>query len=73
MKSDTASELGRGIFETLNILDPDDTTTVSTSTDKDITDISYGDKFKQPNVLDPNVVPELAGTEELTYGQEKDE
>lgn len=73
VKSDTASELGRGIFETLNILDPDDTTTVSTSTDKDITDISYGDKFKQPNVLDPNVVPELAGTEELTYGQEKDE
>ncbi len=71
MKSDTAAELGDGFLRLIGLDPQEDTTTtaVSTSTDEDITDKSYGDDFTQPDMAKP----ELEGTEGLTYGQERED
>ena len=77
LESDVLEEMANALGDKLGIdvlskLGQDDTTNVNTNVTKDITEISYGDKFQQPNVLDPNVVPELAGTEgDSSYLQDR--
>ena len=72
LESDVLEEMANALGDKLGIdvlskLGQDDTTNVNTNVTKDITEISYGDQFQQPNVLDPNVVPDLAGTENQSY------
>ena len=77
LESDVLEEMANALGDKLGIdvlskLGQDDTTNVNTNVTKDITEISYGDQFQQPNVLDPNVVPELAGTEgDSSYLQDR--
>lgn len=65
MKSDTAAELGDGFLRLIGVEEDTTTTTtaISTSTDEDITDKSYGDDFTQPDMAKP----ELGGTENQSY------